>query len=101
MNEIIVNGETYVKKTENYKHPKKAIVICDRGWIVVGNLTEDDDSYYLTNASVIRKWGTTQGIGELAEKGPLENTKLDKCPDFKTQKLTTVGVMSVNEENWK
>jgi hypothetical protein len=43
--------------------------------------------------SVIRNWGTTNGLGEIAEGGPTSSTKLDKCKgvvefDYMTVVLT-------------
>jgi hypothetical protein len=34
---------------------------------------------YLDNASNIRAWGTTAGLGEIALKGPTKKTVLDPC----------------------
>lgn len=80
---------------------KKQICILSRGWVVVGDVAEKGDECEIKNAYVIRVWGTTKGLGELAENGPLANTLLDKCPDFYFHKLTAVGRMDVNEANWK
>lgn len=58
----------------------KTILILQRGWVVVGDLTEDSaEKVRLENASVIRRWGTTKGIGELALGGPQKSTVLDPC----------------------
>jgi len=60
--------------------PNKVILVLQRGWVVVGDLAEDGETkVQLVNASVIRRWGTTQGLGELALKGPLKATVLDAC----------------------
>lgn len=55
------------------------IVVLPRGHVLIGNFEQLDDACVLKSASVIRRWGTTQGLGELAEKGPLSETKLDPC----------------------
>ena len=109
MKTITVNGEVYVAEKDvkaelsrkNVKPSKKQIVILNRGWVVVGDYSEKGDDCFLTNASVIRTWGTTKGLGELAENGPLTNTKLDPCPMLTFNKLTVVARMNVNENNWK
>jgi hypothetical protein len=53
------------------------IVVLDRGWVFVGQVSIQDDLVTITNARNIRRWGTSAGLGELAEKGPLPETKLD------------------------
>lgn len=107
MKTININNETYVlesdvkKQLSKQKPTKKQIVILNRGWVVIGDISEDKDDFILSNASVIRVWGTTKGLGELAENGPLANTKLDPCPNIRVHKLVTIARMDVNEDNWK
>jgi hypothetical protein len=109
MKKITINNEVYVLekdvavelKKKNIKPSKKQIVILNRGWVVVGNFYEKGDECTLTDASVIRVWGTTKGLGELAENGPLTNTKLDPTPNVHFNKLTMVARIDVNEEKWK
>ena len=74
------------------------IVLGNRGNTVVGDLTIIGSTGYLKNASVIRRWGTTDGLGELALKGKTENTKLDKCGDFEFEMLTTCGMIPVKSD---
>ena len=58
----------------------KVIVIAVEGWAFIGNVKEDSTiELTLTDASVIRVWGTTKGIGEIALCGPTKNTILDPC----------------------
>lgn len=52
------------------------IVVLDRGFVYVGNVTELHDRVIIKDAKNIRVWGTTNGLGELRE-GPLTATKLD------------------------
>lgn len=108
MKKITVNNESYVSeadynsmlKKQKIEPSKKQIVILNRGWVVVGNYSEKGDDCTLTDASVIRVWGTTKGIGELAENGPLTNTKLDPCTNVHFNKLTMVARLDVNESKW-
>ena len=109
MKTITINNDVYVLESDvkvqlakkNTKPTKKQIVILNRGWCLVGDYSEKGDECYLMDASVIRSWGTTKGLGELAENGPLTNTKLDKCPNVTFHKLTMVARMDVVEANWK
>ena len=53
------------------------IVVVDRGWVYVGIARHVDGALKIENARCIRRWGTTRGLGELAESGPTSETKLD------------------------
>lgn len=52
------------------------IVVCDRGWVYVGDITVDADYCRIKDAYNIRRWGTTRGLGELVS-GPTATTVLD------------------------
>ena len=98
---ITIDDQEYVRAdSANQKPTKKQIVILQRGWIVIGDVSKDGADFQISNCAVIRNWGTTSGLGELAEKGPLQNTRLDKCPDVFAHELGVVGRMNVNEANW-
>ena len=98
---ISINDVEYVRADSVQQKPsKKQIVVLQRGWIVVGDVSEEGEKVTISNCSVIRIWGTKDGLGELAECGPLTNTKLDKCPDVSAHKLSIVLRMNVNEDNW-
>ena len=57
------------------------IVVLDRGFVYVGNVTIDGDFLRVTNAKNIRYWGTKNGLGELRE-GPTKDTKLDNVGEI-------------------
>jgi hypothetical protein len=108
MKTITINNEVYVAEKDvkvqlakkNIKPTKKQIVILNRGWVVIGNYSEKGDECTLTEASVIRKWGTTKGLGELAENGKLADTVLDPTPNVHFHKMTMVARLDVNEAKW-
>lgn len=77
------------------------ICVLDKGWVFVGQLEKDGDDYLLINAQCIRRWGTTQGLGELAMKGPLPETKLEKTPLIKFNKSQLIFTISCDESKWK
>jgi hypothetical protein len=62
------------------------IAVLAGGWVLVGVVEHEDDAELVfSSAAVIRRWGTTMGIGQLA-KGPLRETVVDpistrtRCP---------------------
>jgi len=96
-----VNEVEYVRADSvNVEPTKKQIVVLQRGWIVVGNVLKTEAEVKISNASVIRVWGTSKGLGEIAENGPTSNTKLDPCPAITVHPLSVVLYMNVNESKW-
>lgn len=80
--------------------PDVRIVILQRGWAMVGKFSRSSTRCYLDNASVIRHWGTTQGLGEIA-KGPTEKTKLDPCNGrVKFHELTIIATVQAQWDGW-
>lgn len=80
--------------------PGKHIVILQRGWVVVGDVTQTGSAVEIKNASVIRKWGTTKGLGELALSGPLAETKLDPCGTVRAHELAIIATLKCEESKW-
>jgi hypothetical protein len=77
------------------------VVILQRGWVVIGNLSKSGEMYTLKKASVIRNWGTTKGLGELVKSGPLTNTKLDPTNGIvRFHELTVVMRIKCDEDLW-
>jgi hypothetical protein len=103
INELEVNGETYVLKNSVKAEPKNSnikIAILQRGWVMIGRYSEDGDKCSLENAYVIRSWGTTKGVGELALNGKQSGTKLDKAGSVTFNKLTVVALIDCEESLW-
>lgn len=104
VNEISINGVTYVKKglQEHEFDGEIKIVILQRGWVMVGRFERNGSDCKLHQASVIRKWGTTKGLGEIAGNGPTKDTVLDKCYGVvEFDYLTVVASISVKGELWE
>ena len=77
------------------------ICVLQRGWIVVGKFSQKGSECKVTNASIIRTWGTTKGLGEIAENGPTEKTILDKTPDVIFHELVGVFQIICRGEKWE
>jgi len=70
-------------------------------WVSVGVYTEEADKVVLRNAAVIRYWGTTGGLGQIAVDGPTPSTKLDKTPTEFIQKSKVIKTIECDEDKWK
>ena len=60
------------------------IFCLERGYILVADWEQDADPQFLClkKSSIVRIWGTTKGLGELAKNGPIKGkTILDDEPE--------------------
>jgi hypothetical protein len=98
---ITIDGIEYLPKPDaNGKVIK--IVILQRGWVMVGYYSSDGKNCQLEKASVIRNWGTTKGLGEIAKAGPNQNTKLDPTNGLvEFHRLTEVATISCEVSAWE
>lgn len=76
------------------------IVIADRGFVFVGRVTTDDQWALIKNARCVRRWGTTNGLAELAALGPLSETKLDTPADTKISLRAVIGLIPCEASKW-
>lgn len=98
---IKIDEQEYVRKDAvDVKPTEKQIFILQRGWIVIGNGRKEGNEFWINNCSVIRSWGTSKGLGEIALNGPTNNTRLDPCGAFQVHELAIVGRMNVDESKW-
>jgi hypothetical protein len=100
MKRVIIDDTEYQAVSENSSSDIR-IVILQRGWVVVGKYSKKDSEITLTGGSVIRTWGTTKGLGELAFDGPLSGTKLDPIPETNWHELTEIASIKCKAEKWK
>ena len=80
--------------------PSVKIVVLDRGFVYVGRVTLDDKFCTITNAKNIRRWGTTQGLGELALKGPQPNTVLDNTGTVQAPMRAVLELIATEAALW-
>lgn len=77
------------------------IVILPRGHVVVGKWAEDGNWVSLEGASVVRRWGTSKGLGQLAENGPQSSTILDPTPKQRFPVSTVINTIECDAAKWK
>lgn len=87
--------------SSDYGGSEVKIAILQRGWVFVGKFQKYGSACKLTDAANIRAWGTTKGLGELAEGGPTSNTKLDKVNDVSFHELGIVALIDCDDKVWK
>ena len=90
-----------VKKKKVINDNSVRICVLQRGWVVVGRFSQVGSECRLTDANIIRNWGTTKGLGEIAENGPTEKTILDKTPDVIFHELVGVFQIICKEDKWE
>ena len=76
------------------------IVIAQRGWVFVGRYDEDGDNVTLTDAKVLRVWGTSKGLGELALSGPTAKTISDPAGTVRLHRLGVVATLDTTVTAW-
>jgi hypothetical protein len=79
------------------------IIILQRGWNLIGRFSEDEKGNFIIEEPcyVIRRWGTTGGLGQLAIEGPQGETKLDKTPTCRGHESALIYTIDVDEAKWK
>lgn len=99
MKKVIIEHPEYVAQEKSGADIR--IVILQRGWVVVGKYRKSHSSVTLEGGSVIRVWGTSKGLGEIAFDGPTNTTKLDSIPQTNWHELTEIANIKCNAEKWK
>jgi hypothetical protein len=99
---IKIDKVEYVRADSQIKSDSPIkIVILQRGWVFVGRFSQDGPNCKLENAAVVRKWGTTKGLPEIAFYGPIPgNTVLDKSPTVRFHELTVIATIDCQESKW-
>ncbi len=83
---------------------KIRIAVLQRGNVLVGPYETDGTFCWMSRGAVIRYWGTTGGLGELAKFGPTPKTKLDhfdgESTDARWHVLSEVFSLGCEEDGW-
>jgi hypothetical protein len=77
-----------------------AIVVLDRGWVYVGNVTVNGGWLEIKDSKNIRRWGTKAGLGELLT-GPTSETDADPSGDVICPLHAVISIMPCKpNHNW-
>lgn len=77
------------------------IAVIDSGWVMVGRLKLNTNTVTLENASVIRVWGTSKGLGQIALDGPTAETKLDKIGTVQIERSQLKFLIECEDKKWE
>ena len=77
------------------------ICVLHRGWVLVGDYSRSGEYETLKKPSVIRIWGTTKGLGQIAADGPLTGTVLDPEPECEFNIQQVIRTISCSEDKWE
>ena len=102
MEEIIINGEAYVKKAAGYKPSDHVCVIAQNGWIFEGmkQPADGDGMLKLAAAHVVRKWSNGMGIGGFATAEHKDDYTLDAICGSGSICIMTDKVIAVVPLEW-
>lgn len=89
-----------MSEAKNPLNGTKHIVVLDRGWVYVGDVTREDDFLRIDNAWNIRRWGTSKGLGELAHEGPKRNTQMDPAGIVRAPLRAVIALLDCSPAVW-
>lgn len=76
------------------------IVVLDRGFVFVGYVTRTETEMYIDHARCIRKWGISEGLGQLQD-GPQPDTQLDQPCTVRPQMKAVLFTVDCNQPKWE
>lgn len=79
------------------------ILLLDRGRVKVGYLERHPElafHWLLRGARVIRHWGTTEGLEQIARDGPTPDTVLDCSCDVTIPFRAVIEILDCVEKKW-
>lgn len=95
-----VTGKTQVDCKE-HKECGLQIVALHRGFVVVGRVSQIGAEVVIKDGAFIRRWGTSSGLGQLADRGPQEETVLDKFTELRVHEMGVLFRLPCEDKKWK
>lgn len=78
-----------------------ALVTADRGHVWVGRVTDGPGPWLqIDDAKIVRRWGTTEGLNQLAKQGPQPNTRLDAPATVKVAHRAVIAIIPCEADAW-
>ena len=80
--------------------PTLQIAVLDRGFVYVGLCAVADGVLTITRAQNVRRWGTENGLGQLATTGPTAKTKLDNTGTVRAPLSSVMHLIDCDSAAW-
>lgn len=77
------------------------IIVLHGGWVIMGEREVEGDQVTVTQCKIVRRWGTTWGLGEIAADGPTAATILDNAGTTRHQIAAEILRFECNAEAWR
>lgn len=81
-------------------NPATQIAVLTQGFVYVGHCTIADGMITITDARNVRRWGTEKGLGQLAQCGPTDKTKLDAAGTVRAPLQALVHLIDCDSAAW-
>ena len=99
MKKIVVIDDTKYAPCGEAIAGNRHIVVLHRGFVFVGDVSDEGDEVTVSSAYNVRKW-TRGGFGGLTESGTQSGATLDPCADFKYQRSVSEICRVPVAEGW-
>jgi len=87
---------TLERATANCTAGDRHLVVLDRGWVFVGDLSQDDHGIFtINNCQNVRKW-SSGGFGLLSQSATKAGAVLDGCAPIRFEKSARIFVVPVS-----
>lgn len=81
------------------------VLVCDRSFVLVGRVRPHPTDVFrvvVDSCHCVRRWGTTKGLGQLAQEGPQRETILDAEGDGVDLLRSVIHrAIPCNEAKWR
>lgn len=98
--EIVADANDYVRGVAAAGHRGLCIAVLERGFVYVGQCSIWNDWLTIEGARCVRRWGTTQGLGQLAAEGPTPKTVLDAPGTIEAPLNSVIHLIRCTPEHW-
>lgn len=79
-------------------HPTFRIAVIEGGWVLAGHYSVKDEIVTLERSSVIQRWGTDKGLGQLCLTGPTNDSTIHPTGTAEVNQRAVLFTLKVRRE---